>query len=91
MRKSMCLDELMNKRKGTFTPKEKLMRKIYCQDFPEVLYFIDNQSNNFETAMLNVKKIIKKCIFFGLKVIIKSSSKNYLICCNLISKSENTV
>lgn len=91
MLKSMCLYELSNKRKCIFTPTERLMRRIYCQDFPEVLYFIDNQYNNFETAMPNVKKIIKKCVFFGLKVPINSSSKNYLTYCKLISKCENIV
>lgn len=91
MRKSLCLYERLNKIKCTFMHTERLMRRIYCQDFPEVLYFIYNQSNNFETAMPNVKKIIKKCVFFGLKVPINSSSKNYLTYCELISKCENAV
>lgn len=69
--------------------RERLMRKIYCQNFIGVLYIIDNKSNNLERLMLNVQKLIEKCVFFGLKLSKINSSKNYLTYCKLINKREN--
>jgi len=87
----MGLDKKMNKNKVNFTPKKRLMRRIYCPKIIEFPYFIDYQLDNLKEAMLNVKKINKKYAFFGLKLIIKNLRKNYLIYCNLMVKAKNKV